>query len=118
MANAELATIRAMFTQDATKMSTAELRTLYDGLGSAFPLAADIQTRSEARCGAPAEWGASPSAIDNRVLLYLHGGGYVIGSLVSHRNLVAELGRAARTRTLALDYRLAPEASFPAAVDD
>ncbi len=51
-------------------------------------------------------------------MLYVHGGGYVIGSLDSHRHLVSEIGRAARTRVLALEYRLAPENPFPAAVDD
>ena len=48
----------------------------------------------------------------------LHGGGYVIGSLDSHRHLVAEVGRAAGCWALALDYRLAPEHPFPAAVED
>jgi acetyl esterase/lipase len=48
----------------------------------------------------------------------VHGGGYVIGSLVSHRHLVSEAGRASRTWALALDYRLAPEHPFPAAVED
>lgn len=50
--------------------------------------------------------------------MYVHGGGYVIGSIVSHRHLVTELGRAAGARTLSLDYRLAPEHPFPAAVED
>ncbi len=50
--------------------------------------------------------------------MYLHGGGYVIGSLDSHRHLVAEAGRACGVAALALDYRLAPEHPFPAAVDD
>jgi acetyl esterase/lipase len=50
--------------------------------------------------------------------MWLHGGGYVIGSLVSHRHLVSEAGRAARMWALALDYRLAPEHPFPAAVED
>lgn len=118
MANPEIAAIRAMLTQDALKMSTVELRAAYDGLGGAFPLAADIKLTPAKGSDAPAEWGVTPIADSSRVILYLHGGGYVIGSLASHRNLVAELGRAARTRTLALDYRLAPEAPFPAAVDD
>jgi acetyl esterase/lipase len=48
----------------------------------------------------------------------LHGGGYVIGSLDSHRHLAAEAGRASGCRTLTLDYRLAPENPFPAAVED
>src|SRR5437763_69940 len=51
-------------------------------------------------------------------LLYVHGGGYVIGSLDSHRHLVSEAGRAAKAWALALDYRLAPEHPFPAAVED
>jgi acetyl esterase/lipase len=51
-------------------------------------------------------------------VLYLHGGGYVIGSPRSHRHLAAAIGRAAGTPTLLLDYRLAPEHPFPAAVDD
>jgi epsilon-lactone hydrolase len=51
-------------------------------------------------------------------VLFLHGGGYVIGSLDSHRHMISEMGRAARARTLAIDYRLAPEYPFPAAVDD
>ncbi|HEX7776289.1 MAG TPA: alpha/beta hydrolase, partial [Parvibaculum sp.] len=54
----------------------------------------------------------------DRVIMYVHGGGYVIGSVTSHRHLATELGRAAGTRTLSLDYRLAPEHPFPAAVDD
>ena len=61
---------------------------------------------------------AIPNADRRAALLYLHGGGYVIGSLHSHRHLVAEAGRAAGIATLALDYRLAPEHPFPAAVED
>lgn len=51
-------------------------------------------------------------------ILFLHGGGYVSGSLQSHRHMVAQTGREARARTLALEYRLAPEHPFPAAVED
>jgi acetyl esterase/lipase len=52
------------------------------------------------------------------VLLYFHGGGYCSGSILSHRRLVTEAGRAARTRTLAIDYRRAPEHPYPAAHQD
>ena len=52
------------------------------------------------------------------MLLFLHGGGYVSGSLDSHRGMVAEAGRLAGMRTLALGYRLAPEHAFPAALED
>jgi monoterpene epsilon-lactone hydrolase len=118
MANPEIARIRTMFVRDPLTLTTAELRGGYDALGVAFPIASDIELRAESGCGARAEWGTAPESDCSRVLLYLHGGGYVIGSLDSHRSVVGELGRAARMRTLALDYRLAPEAPFPAAVDD
>src|SRR5947208_11538779 len=52
------------------------------------------------------------------VLMYLHGGGYCSGSMLSHRRLVTEAGRAAGMRTLVVGYRLAPEHPFPAALDD
>jgi acetyl esterase/lipase len=52
------------------------------------------------------------------VILYLNGGDYVIDSLGSHRHLAAEVGRAAVVRTLAIDYRFAPERPFPATVED
>jgi acetyl esterase/lipase len=68
--------------------------------------------------GVRSEWTATPDADRGKAILYLHGGGYVIGSLDSHRHVVAEMGRAARARALAIDYRLAPEHPFPAAVDD
>lgn len=54
----------------------------------------------------------------SRVILFLHGGGYVFGSTATHRPLVVSLARAAGVRALSLDYRLAPENPFPAAVED
>ncbi len=68
--------------------------------------------------GIPAEWLAAPGVDVDRVLLYLHGGGYVIGSIATHRGLTAALSSAANCRVLALDYRLAPEHPYPAAVED
>ena len=51
-------------------------------------------------------------------MYYLHGGGYMMGSIVSHRELASRLARAAKSRVLLIDYRLAPENPFPAAVED
>jgi len=65
-----------------------------------------------------AEWVVPPEADPERVLLYFHGGGYVMGSINTHRAMVARLARAARARALLIDYRLAPENPFPAAVED
>lgn len=61
---------------------------------------------------------AEDAARDARVLLYLHGGGYCIGSCRSYRDFAGRLARAAGTRTFVLEYRLAPENPFPAALDD
>jgi len=66
----------------------------------------------------PAEWAEVPGADARRVVLYLHGGGYVSGSIVVYRSLAARLSEAAKARILSIDYRLAPEHPFPAAVED
>jgi monoterpene epsilon-lactone hydrolase len=68
--------------------------------------------------GVPAEWISAPGATADRVILYLHGGGYVVGSISTHRAMVSRIARASDARALAIDYRLAPEHPFPAAVDD
>ena len=68
--------------------------------------------------GVPAEWLDAPQARADRAVLYLHGGGYVLGSVGSHRDMIARLSAAAGARALGLNYRLAPEHPFPAAVDD
>jgi len=63
-----------------------------------------------------AEWVGDLSA--DRTLLYLHGGGYILGSIETHRAMVAKLCRFAGVRGLIIDYRLAPENPFPAAIED
>ena len=68
--------------------------------------------------GPAAEWVTDENAAGDRAILYLHGGGYVIGSVRTHRALMAGLSRAAGARVLGLEYRLAPEHPFPAAVED
>jgi epsilon-lactone hydrolase len=68
--------------------------------------------------GVPAEWVITEPRAGDRVLLYLHGGGYQIGSPATLRRMVALLSAAAGAPALSVDYRLAPEHPFPAAVDD
>lgn len=68
--------------------------------------------------GVPAEWVTMPGVRNDRALLYLHGGGYVIGSINTHRALAARLSRDLDAKVLIIDYRLAPENPHPAAVDD
>lgn len=68
--------------------------------------------------GVPAEWVAAPGAEARRALLYCHGGGYASGSPATVRDLAWRLSQAARCRVLVVDYRLAPEHPFPAAIED
>jgi len=68
--------------------------------------------------GLDGEWSIAPGSDASHVLMFFHGGGYCSGSIVSHRRMVTEAGRAAGMRTLAVAYRLAPEHPFPAAYDD
>jgi monoterpene epsilon-lactone hydrolase len=85
---------------------------------AAFRLDADIKSEPVTANGVPAEWITAPGADISRNVLYLHGGGYTIGSIKTHRCLAGWISRAARARVLIIDYRLAPEHPFPAAVDD
>ena len=68
--------------------------------------------------GVRGEWSLASGSDASRVLMFFHGGGYCSGSIVSHRRMVTEAGRAARMRTLAIGYRLAPEHPYPAAHQD
>ncbi len=65
-----------------------------------------------------AEWASISGSDAGCTILYLHGGGYVSGSIAVYRSLAANLSRAAKARVLTIDYRLAPEHPFPAAVED
>jgi monoterpene epsilon-lactone hydrolase len=85
---------------------------------SQFQLPTDVRCDPVDAGGVPAEWITTPGVVPERVIYYLHGGGYVIGSINTHREMVSRLSRAAGARVLILDYRLAPENPFPAAVDD
>ena len=95
-----------------------EVRLGYEQLVSDFKLDEDITTERVGAGGVPAEWVMAPGVAEDRVVLFFHGGGYVIGSVRTHRVMMARLSRAAGCRVLGLDYRLAPESSFPAPVED
>jgi monoterpene epsilon-lactone hydrolase len=99
-------------------LTTAELRAQYERAEKVFPTPSDVKVERVNAPVVPAEWLRPPSAELGRVVLYLHGGGYVIGSPRSHRHLAAAIAGAAGASALLLDYRLAPEHPFPAAVED
>jgi len=86
--------------------------------GRLHPLPDDVAVSEVTAGGVPAHWLAAPGAEAGRVLLFLHGGGFELGSLRSDGELAARLGRASGMRVLFPEYRLAPEHPFPAAIDD
>jgi acetyl esterase/lipase len=98
-------------------MTIAERRAQYERAEKAFPTPPDVKVEHVTTPG-PAEWLTPPGARTDAAVLYLHGGGYVIGSPRSHRHLAAAIGRAAKTQVLLPDYRLAPEHPYPTAVED
>jgi acetyl esterase/lipase len=118
MPDTDIAAIRNMLAARPRPTGAAERRQRLDDLGRALGIPADAQFESVDVKGVPAEWSTTPEADAARAILYLHGGGYMAGSIVSHRYVAVEIGRAARARTLALDYRLAPEHAYPAQLED
>lgn len=95
-----------------------EMRLGFEMLGMKFCASDSVQTEAVDANGVKAEWVSAAGVETERCVLYLHGGGYVIGSSATHRGLAERLSRAASARVLVIDYRLAPEHPFPAAVDD
>ena len=118
MAQSEIEAIRALLSSKPRPVGWRDRRKRLDDVGSVCPVADDVKITSVDVNGVPGEWSIIPSSDPSRVLMFFHGGGYCSGSIVSHRRLVSEAGRAAGVRTLAIAYRLAPEHPFPAAYDD
>jgi acetyl esterase/lipase len=118
MSDPEIAALRAQLASRPRSDDYRQMRKDFDALGRAFTVRGDVAVEKTTANGIPAEWTVTPGADRAAALLYLHGGGYVIGSLDSHRHLAAEAGRAAGIAALALDYRLSPEHPFPAPVED
>ena len=85
---------------------------------TALPVGDDVAVRPVDAGGIGAEWVTAAGARDDRAVLYLHGGGYVMGSFATHRKLAGDVSRASGARCLLVDYRLAPEHPHPAGVED
>jgi len=100
------------------ELSVEELRTMMEASADMYPVGADVLSSELDAGGVPADWVSVDVSEPDRVVLYFHGGGYVMGSRNTHRELAGRIARAARARVLLPEYRLAPEHPFPAAVDD
>ena len=118
MSQNEIDAIRTLLTSKPRPVGWAERRQRINEIGSTWPVADDVRLEEVDLGGLPGEWSIVPGSDVSRVLMFFHGGGYCSGSIVSHRRMVTEAGRAARMRTLAVDYRLAPEHPYPASHED
>lgn len=92
------------------------LRRQFDQRGAATPVASSITTTRAG--GVAAEWVIAPGADPRRRLLFIHGGGYVMGSPASHRPLASRLSEVSRAAVLSIDYRLMPEHRRVAGLED
>jgi acetyl esterase/lipase len=108
----------AMAPPDGVRPSVEDRRSATDAWGATMPRPAGATSEPVTAGGVPGVLFRPAGADEARVVLYLHGGGYLTGSSTSHGAFVAHLAEAAGGLGLALDYRLAPEHPFPAAVED
>ncbi len=104
--------------REAFSQSLTGVRQAMASFEGRYPPPEDVVVTSVLAGAAPAEFVDAPNALVTRVILYIHGGCYISGSPRTVRECCAHLSRAARARVLSVDYRLAPEHPFPAALDD
>ena len=100
------------------KRRVEEGRSGLEELSRLAPLFKDSKLEKVDADGVPAAWVITPEVAKDRAILYLHGGGYIEGSIISHQDLAQRISSVSKTKVLLLDYRLAPEHPFPAALED
>ena len=103
---------------DVASADFEKIRRKWNRFGGLLITAFGVTVEKDTVNGLHAEWLTPNDHMDGKVLLYLHGGGYVVGGCDMHRQLVSHIARAGRIRTLLPEYRLSPEHKFPAAIDD
>lgn len=99
-------------------LSWPERRDAMEAGTAFFPLADGVALTPDVARGVPVEWQSRADAEDDAALLYLHGGGYAIGSIASHRSITTAVAAGFKGRVLSVGYRLAPEDPCPAGIED
>lgn len=99
-------------------LSIAQIRFGFEKLMADFPAQQDIHFQLLSIGKLSAAWVHAPGCTREKVILFFHGGGFVSGSFHSHQDLIGRLAKATGCDVLAVDYRLAPEYPFPAAIED
>ncbi|MBN1138897.1 MAG: alpha/beta hydrolase [Anaerolineae bacterium] len=110
--------IQRRLSQRSGARDVAEHRASIEKLCRFFKPIGPIRCEPVEANGVPAEWVIPEVVQSSRAILFIHGGSFVAGSIASHRTLAGNVAIASKTRALLLDYRLAPEHPFPAAVED
>ncbi len=103
---------------DVENVDLVKVRRMWTRIGRLLITAFRVRVEPDEINGRYAEWLTPKRRMDGKLLLYLHGGGYVIGGCDMHRQMVSHIARAGRIRALLPEYRLSPEHKFPAAIDD
>ena len=106
------------FSQHSSELDVARQRAEVESITRMFKPMGAIESDPVVANGVPAEWIFTQGLRPTRVILHLHGGSFTSGSIASHRTLAGNVALAAGSRSLLIDYRLAPEHPFPAAVED
>ncbi len=95
-----------------------EARAVLDQAFGEYKPASDVTVFEIDAAGVPCQWITAPDVPQDRLIIYFHGGAYAACSPTTHQDLISRLSRASGAAALGVDYRLAPEHPFPAAVDD
>jgi len=110
--------MRAMFAAAPKLRFASESRAAFDEIMARVPAPEDVSFAQGTVGGVPGWWCRPAHAARGSVILYLHGGGYVLGSAAAYRNFVGHIAERANATAFIADYALAPERPFPAAPDD
>jgi acetyl esterase/lipase len=105
-------------TVNAEKANVQRVRRMWHFLANVLWTASGVDVRKQVVAGMTSEWLTPQAPARGKVILYLHGGAYIMGNFATHRQVVSYIARACRVRALLAEYRLAPEHPFPAAVED
>jgi acetyl esterase/lipase len=93
-------------------------RERFETLGAIYPKALSVKTEQVLIAGVNCYWLTPVNARPQKIIIYLHGGAFAVGSIRSHEAMVSHFAVATGAKTLFVDYSLAPEKPFPAAPDD
>lgn len=117
MSLTELARIKVMLQEFSWGETLSEMRENFNN-GFNMPRHPTVTTQEVNIDGILADWVITPDASENKVIIYLHGGGFIMGARQSYRRVAADLAEASQSKVLLLEYRLAPEFPYPSALED